>query len=381
MTVIDNREFRYTEVAVAITCPRCGAEFDATLFQFGHRVRCQCGTEIEYPGSLQRAGHVLTQGDVEVTAHEDRCIGCLLGTACGDILGAAVEGWSASDIRQSFIELRDFLDTDRGFGCYTDDTQMTLALAASLVEHGRIDAQPISAKYAEFYEPRRGYGGAAHRVMRLLQAGGDYRGTGRLQFPEGSFGNGGAMRIAPVGLVYRHADDKTLVRAVEDALLCTHVHPEAIDGALVQAKAVAIAATTAPESFDPERLVHVLTRTCRTEIMQAKLRILADGLRHADDDLFVIAGVGNGIRASQAVAAALWAFLRRWNTPEDCVIRAVNFGGDTDTIGAMAGALVGALHGTAWIPARWHDNIENGPHGRDEIVVLARRLAGYDVWS
>jgi len=52
------------------------------------------------------------------------------------------------------------------------------------------------------------------------------------------------------------------------------------------------------------------------------------------------------------VAAALWALLRYGTQPEECVIRAVNFGGDTDTIGAMAGALVGALHGSVWIPAR-----------------------------
>jgi hypothetical protein len=59
---------------MAITCPRCGSEFDATLFQFGHRVRCPCGAEIEYPGSLQRAGHVLAQGDGQLIAHEDRCV-------------------------------------------------------------------------------------------------------------------------------------------------------------------------------------------------------------------------------------------------------------------------------------------------------------------
>jgi poly(ADP-ribose) glycohydrolase ARH3 len=79
------------------------------------------------------------------------------------------------------------------------------------------------------------------------------------------------------------------------------------------------------------------------------------------------------------VAAALWAFLRYGKTPEECIIRAVGFGGDTDTLGAMAGALVGALHGSSWIPARWYDNIENGVHGRDEIVALAQRLATLDV--
>jgi len=61
------------------------------------------------------------------------------------------------------------------------------------------------------------------------------------------------------------------------------------------------------------------------------------------------------------------------------VIHVVNFGGDTDTIGAMAGALVRALYGAAWIPARWHDNMENGEHGRDEIVAVARQLANSDI--
>jgi len=110
--------------------------------------------------------------------HEDRCIGCLLGVACGDILGAAVEGLSASSIREMCGELRDFMDTSRGFGCYTDDTQMTLALAASLVECGCVDAEHVSAKYAEFYEPWRGYGGAAHRVMQALKRGAVRKGRG-----------------------------------------------------------------------------------------------------------------------------------------------------------------------------------------------------------
>ncbi len=60
--------------AMAITCPRCGAEFNATLFQFGHRVHCLCGVEIEYPGKDQREGHVLDQGDDKARDNEDRCI-------------------------------------------------------------------------------------------------------------------------------------------------------------------------------------------------------------------------------------------------------------------------------------------------------------------
>ncbi len=306
---------------------------------------------------------------------DDRCIGCLLGTACGDILGAGVEGWSAGEIRETYGELRDFPRTSRGFGCYTDDTQMTLALATSLVECGWVDAKHVSAKYAEFYEGWRGYGGAAHRVMRVLQQGGDYRGTGLLQFPDGSFGNGGAMRIAPVGLAYRHADLEVLHQAVEDALLCTHVHTEAIDGAFIQARAVAVAATTSLAEFAPQRLLDDLHEMSRTTIVRSKLEALSRGLQESHPDSLVIAKVGSGIRASEAVAAALWAFLRYGAESEECVVRAVGFGGDTDTIGAMAGALAGALHGRSWIPPRWYDNIENGMGGRDEIIAVSRQLA------
>jgi hypothetical protein len=53
---------------MAITCPKCGSQFDATLFEFGNRVRCDCGTEVEYPGADVRAGHVLAQGEAKAVA-------------------------------------------------------------------------------------------------------------------------------------------------------------------------------------------------------------------------------------------------------------------------------------------------------------------------
>ncbi len=134
-----------------------------------------------------------------------------------------------------------------------------------------------------------------------------------------------------------------------------------------------------PDALDPGELFNVLRRTSRTSIVQSRLEKLIDSLAHEDSDVYVIGRVGNGIRASEAVAAALWAFVRYAKTPEECVVRAVNFGGDTDTIGAMAGALAGALHGTSWIPSRWYDNMENGQHGRDEIVEVARGLSRLDI--
>lgn len=312
--------------------------------------------------------------------HRDRCIGTLLGTACGDILGAVVEGWPAEHIRETFGRVGDFHDGERGFGCYTDDTQMTLALATSLVRRGRVDAEDVSKTYARFYEPWRGYGGGAHTVLRALQTGANYRHTGRMVFPDGSYANGGAMRIAPVGLAYRHAESEVLHRAVEDAIVCTHVHPEAIDGAFVQSLAVAKLATTADvPSLRATRLLRDLRDHARTGVMQEKLTAITESLDTDVSDEEVVGEVGNGLRASDAVACALWAVARYWKDPEDAVIRAVGLGGDTDTIAAMAGALLGALHGSAWIPARWYDSIENHAHGRDAMIELGGELAGLEL--
>lgn len=311
--------------------------------------------------------------------HEDRCVGCLLGKAIGDILGAGVEGWPAALIQARFEQVRDFLDTDRGFGRYTDDTQMAIALAKSLVESGHVDPAHAARSYADAFEPWRGYGATAHSVIRALRQNADYRETGRLHFPAGSFGNGGAMRIAPVGLVYRNASNGQLRRAVQDALLCTHVHPEAVDGAFIQAKAVAFACTASAGSFDPVTFLQELARLSEEDSIRQRLEFLSDALASRLSDEDVIDRVGNGVRTREAVAAALWAFARQWSEPEQCVIRAVGLGGDTDTIGAMAGALAGALHGTSWIPQRWFDNIENGTDGRDQIVDLARQLAALEI--
>lgn len=311
--------------------------------------------------------------------HRDRCRGCLLGTVCGDVLGAPVEGWPASEIRRVFGRIRDFVDSPRGLGRYTDDSEMTLALAVSLCRMGRLDAGNAAQTCAAFYHPWRGYGGGAAQVLQALRAGADFRRTGRSQFADGSYGNGGAMRIAPVGLAFRNASDEALHDAVEAALLCTHVHPEGIDGAWIQAKAVALLSQTPTSGFNPGELLSLLRQRSRTDALRKRLEMLEAALRHGASDEVVIDQVGNGIRASEAVAAALWALVRHGGEPEECLIRAVGFGGDADTIGALTGALLGARHGMSWIPARWFDRIENGDRGRDFFLEVADRLAALDL--
>ena len=86
------------------------------------------------------------------------------------------------------------------------------------------------------------------------------------------------------------------------------------------------------------------------------------------------ATLGTGSRAAASVPAALWSFLSREDDPEETVVRAVNLGGDADTIGAMAAALAGAFHGADALPGRWLDELENGDKGKDHVVELSDRL-------
>lgn len=308
--------------------------------------------------------------------YREKCIGALLGTTVGDILGAGVEGYSRAMIQRSYGEVRDFLDTERGFGSYTDDTEMALALARSIVDCNSVDAEHCAQTYAKFYNSWRGYGGGAHAVMTALKIGADYRKTGSILFKDGSYANGGAMRIAPVGLVFCHKSDEELKKAVVDAIMCTHVHPEGIEGALIQAKAVAFLTTIETVTdFDHEVFLETIDDIASTEIMKEKILYLKDVLSTDIPDEVAVDRLGNGIRASEAVSCALLATVRYHLNPEEAVIKGVNFGGDTDTIGAMTGAQMGALHGKNWIPRRWLDNIENESYGRDYIINLASDLS------
>jgi poly(ADP-ribose) glycohydrolase ARH3 len=268
---------------------------------------------------------------------------------------------------------------------------MTLALATSLIERNLIDPAHCASTYAEFFssEPRRGYGPAVSKILAMLREGADYRTTGTAIYSEGSYANGGAMRIAPVGLAFRHASDQSLREAVNIALLCTHVHPDGVDGAFAQAKAVArLAVTDDPNDFDGPKLLAGLQSTAKGRVLNEKLTLLGTSLTEgwsAEKFLSFICspneyGAQFQIHAAEAVCCALWAFLRYFRDPAECIVQAVALGGDTDTVAAMAGALSGALHGTAWIPQLWFDQMENQPGiGRDYIIETGRQLAKLDL--
>src|SRR5205807_5233711 len=128
-----------------------------------------------------------------------------------------------------------------------DDTQMTLGVAETLAEHGQIIEDRLCQAFVANYVPSRGYGRGARAVLGAMEDGRDYRQVAEQYFPGGSYGNGAAMRVAPVGMLFRD-DRRRLWDQARLSALPTHLHALGIEGA--QLLALAVALCSGMERFD-----------------------------------------------------------------------------------------------------------------------------------
>jgi len=90
---------------------------------------------------------------------------------------------------------------------YTDDTQLSIAVAEALLDCGRIEDESLSRAFVANYDPACGYGQGACRIIEAMESSADWRALAKSIFPGGSLGNGAAMRVAPVGQLF-HARPK-----------------------------------------------------------------------------------------------------------------------------------------------------------------------------
>lgn len=298
---------------------------------------------------------------------EDRFLGSLLGLAVGDAVGASFEGLSAAYMSENFRTGRELIAAvSLGDLCYTDDTQMTIGVAETLVRHGRIDTPHLCKCFAKNFDPNRGYGGGARAVLYAMKKGHDHRYLAENYFPGGSYGNGGAMRVAPVGLFFRQNHEQLWEQAKLSALP-THVHPLGIEGAQVLALAIGIASEM--KEYSKQEFFQQLIARCHSHAYRGPLRRAKDL-----DDIKDLGLFGNGIEAPESVVTAIATFGLTPNCYESTITNAVFLGGDTDTIAAMAGAISGAYLGVDAIPTQLIEGLEDGYQGRAYISRLAKEL-------
>lgn len=327
--------------------------------------------------------------------------GCLLGSLLGDCLGAPFEG----DVEISKSVLQNYFDKLEGpyfkspVKQYTDDAAMTKCLAESLITQGKFDALDVAKRFVKEYfnEPRRGYGQNVIDVFHKLRGRkfDDPFGPAREQFDgTGSFGNGGAMRVAPLAL-FSHANYDELVNVVRRSAELTHTHKLGYDGTILQAIAIQQSLHLNPkENLDVQDFASKLMQKmaqiekdteglglddpCPYQTQLKSMQILLDKKDEAHDEE-VERTLGNSVAALYSVPTAIFCFLRacspipeiKTNNPFRRTIQyAISLGGDTDTIANMAGAIAGAYYGECMIS----ENVRKHCEAADQFVEYADKL-------
>lgn len=236
---------------------------------------------------------------------------------------------------------------------WTDDTQMACSLLEILDLHGRVDQDALARAFAVRAEPFRDYGMGALRFIDHVKNGDPWRQITPMLFDgKGSWGNGGAMRVAPLG-AYFHDD---LPRAAAEAAASaevTHAHPEGIAGGIAVGVAAAHAADQRGRVLDRTELIEVAIEYTPDGMVGDGLRRAREVLGHPVQQAAAELGNGSRISAPDTVPFAMWTIATRLDDYEEAVRTCAEVGGDMDTMCAIVGGVIAAHHGPECVPGKW----------------------------
>lgn len=322
-------------------------------------------TAEDLPRFLDRA--LDTARSAASAAHwQDRYRGVLLGVAVGNVLGIPVEGWRRDAILRRFPGgLRD-IDAAERDRPWDDDLAQTVLLAEALLDRNPLDLADLAERLVRWQrENGRGIGALTRRVIAELAAGTPATDAARRVWErEGrnAAGNGAVMRCSPVALRRRRSSDH-LVEETRQSALITHYDPRCIASAI--ALNAALVCSLHGVRLDLNELASCLENSGAPSEVSAAIRAVP-GAHLEDFDLSDPRTMGYTLKAMQV---GLWALVQDADF-ESVLVAVVHAGGDTDTNGAVAGAIMGSRVGLGGIPQRWLDSI----HQRERLVDLADRL-------
>ncbi len=282
----------------------------------------------------------------------------MLGSALGDAIGELAFHNTRMESLSHKLELMKEL-------IYTDDTAMAIGIAESLLERGYLDPEHLGKTFQMNFkrEPWRGYASGPPTIFAAVaQTGTTFVEAAKSLFGgRGSFGNGAAMRVAPIGLVYRNSSD--LYEKARLSASVTHAHPLGVDGAAVQAKTVALAVDLNPtQEFSPAEFLSVLIDFARTPQMKTKLLLVQRLIAENVSPMRAAQQIGRSVTAHESLPFSIYSFLLTPRSFENCLFCSILNGGDRDTLGAMACAISGAYLGAEALPHGWLQKLENRAH-------------------
>lgn len=276
-------------------------------------------------------------------ASADQFTGCLLGLATGDALGAPHEGGPL----ERFVWRIIGRNSD---GCWrwTDDTQMALDLAGSLLDEAGLRPEALAMRFALGFRWSRGYGPAAARVLKRIRRGEHWESASRAVYADGSYGNGAAMR-APVLALYFADDRAALIEAARESARVTHAHPWGIEGAVL----IALATHALMAGRSAGEVLDILGIHSAAQPIVERMQIVRHWIQSqaSPSPREVASSLGNGMTAPTSVPTALYVALRHLPASfETMMAFIIACRGDVDTTGAMAGALWGIVNGPQRLP-------------------------------
>jgi len=300
-----------------------------------------------------------------MTTLRDRYRGTLLGLAVGNTLGLPFESWPSREIRRRYPKGIREIDPEETKLPWDDDLAQAVILAEAILQYDTLRNEDLAARLMEWFESNgRGMGSQTRAVMNALRQGMLPSEAAKLVWERDGgqpAGNGAVMRCAPVAMRWPR-DRKKLLEETETSARVTHHDPRCSWSAfavnLVVAEALngrkpsidSIAGTMEGAGVGPHT-VHAVRDVAGHTLEYLKL----DG-----------SAIGFTLKAMQA---GLWC-LEYSGDFEESLVAVIQAGGDTDTNGAVAGAILGALHGASSIPDRWTTRIARA----DRLVSLADSL-------
>lgn len=371
------KEIWTTQGPNAVACKTC--KFRAAVINGHQQDNADCGNcEIyEYPES--KPNDVYFDG-AECEFYEkadDRPLALILGVAVGDALGVPVEFKKRGTFHVTGMQ--GYGTHHQPPGTWSDDTSLTLALVDNLLADGdRPDLECIAWGFTEWYD-KAAYtphgkvfdvGNATAAAIKRLKKGVAPEKAGGAD--ERDNGNGSLMRVAPLAFyMFGIRDAEERFRIVRDVSSLTHAHEWSVAACYIYVE-----------------MLNKLRMGRKKKAAYAELRedfargvpfiskaTLAKFVRILENDISLLPE--EEIRSSgfviDTLEAALWCFLTTDNY-KDAVLKAVNLGEDTDTTGAVTGALAGLAYGLGSIPREWLDQLA----GREEIQRIAIRMPRWD---
>lgn len=239
---------------------------------------------------------------------------------------------------------------------YTDDTQMALSIVEMLNERGGIDQDSLVLRFAERADYSRGYGKGAYELLMAVKEGRDWRSLAQNSFRGiGSFGNGAAMRVAPLGAFFadRPLDEIRLQASLSSEV--THSHPEGIAGGIAAAIAAALAWQ---QRLEPNPLGPTWLANVRDAVPKGYTRDAIDEALTVPPSASIVTaaqalGNGSGVTAPDTVPLCLWIVARHIHSFEAVMWDTVSALGDRDTTCAIVGGILALKLGRDAIPEEW----------------------------